>query len=71
MDMAPCLWGGFPFAILTSLSRHSVTICSGWYLWMGMTRSSSKWILSRSTWYKFLRSRQPHPLAFDVAVGNS
>jgi len=28
------------------------------YLWMGMTRVSSKWILSHSTWYKFRRSGQ-------------
>jgi dihydrofolate reductase len=26
-------------------------------LLIGMTRFSSKWILSHSTWYKFLRSR--------------
>jgi hypothetical protein len=27
---------------------------------MGMTRFSSKWILSHSTWYKFRRSRHYH-----------
>ncbi len=32
-----------------------VTISSGLYLLIGMTRFSSKWILSHSTWYKFRR----------------
>src|SRR5271170_3086092 len=27
----------FPFAMLTSICRSIVTICSGLYLWMGMT----------------------------------
>jgi hypothetical protein len=36
----------------TSICRSIVTICSGLYLWIGMTRFSSKWILSHSTWYK-------------------
>src|SRR5208283_4598504 len=44
--------------MLTSICRSIVTICSGLYLLMGMTRFSSKWILSHSTWYKFRRSRQ-------------
>ncbi|MGA9414146.1 MAG: hypothetical protein WBV60_05600, partial [Terriglobales bacterium] len=43
----------------TSICRSIVTICSGLYLWMGMTRFSSKWILSHSTWYKFRRSGHP------------
>src|SRR5450631_4411360 len=46
----------FPFAMLTSICRSIVTICSGLYLLIGMTRFSSKWILSHSTWYKFRRS---------------
>src|SRR5947199_1573369 len=51
-------WGVvFPFAMLTSICRSIVTICSGLYLLMGMTRFSSKWILSHSTWHKFCRSR--------------
>src|SRR5450755_484567 len=41
----------------TSICRSIVTICSGLYLLMGMTRFSSKWILSHSTRYKFRRSR--------------
>jgi hypothetical protein len=45
------LWGGFPLAMTTSICR-SMT-CFGLYLWMGMTRFSSTWILSHSTWYKF------------------
>src|ERR1039457_4615174 len=50
-------WGGaFPVAMLTSICRSIVTICSGLYLLIGMTRFSSKWILSHSTWYKFRRS---------------
>src|ERR1035438_10546162 len=50
-------WGVvFPFAMLTSICRSIVTICSGLYLLIGMTRFSSKWILSHSTWYKFRRS---------------
>jgi hypothetical protein len=48
----------FPFAMPTSICRSIVTICSGLYLWMGMTCFSSKWILSHSTWYKFRRSGQ-------------
>src|SRR5450755_1392083 len=52
----------FPFAMLTSICRSIVTICSGLYLLIGMTRFSSKWILSHSTWYKFRRSRQAEPL---------
>src|ERR1035438_7464124 len=48
----------FPFAIPTSICRSIVTICSGLYLLIGMTRFSSKWILSHSTWHKFRRSRQ-------------
>src|SRR5271170_3929534 len=48
----------FPFAMLTSICRSIVTICSGLYLLMGITRFSSKWILSHSTWYNFRRSRQ-------------
>src|SRR5450755_2035939 len=48
----------FPFAMPTSICRSIVTICSGLYLLIGMTRFSSKWILSHSTWYKFRRSRQ-------------
>src|SRR5271170_2933375 len=47
----------FPLAMLTSICRSIVTICSGLYLLIGMTRFSSKWILSHSTWYKFRRSR--------------
>src|ERR1017187_3394589 len=47
----------FPFAMPTSICRSTVTICSGLYLLIGMTRFSSKWILSHSTWYKFCRSR--------------
>src|SRR5437868_4260052 len=43
--------------MLTSICRSIVTICSGLYLWMGMTRFSSKWILSHSTWSKNRRSR--------------
>src|SRR5580658_10183954 len=42
----------------TSICRSIVTICSGLYLLIGMTRFSSKWILSHSTWYKFRGSRQ-------------
>jgi hypothetical protein len=42
----------FPLAMPTSICRSIVTICSGLYLCMGMTRFSSKWILSHSTWYK-------------------
>src|SRR5271156_5935749 len=58
----------FPFAMLTSICRSIVTICSGLYLLMGITRFSSKWILSHSTWYNFRRSRHwpvrhAHPLA--------
>src|ERR1022692_2810754 len=52
----------FPFAMPTSICRSIVTICSGLYLLIGMTRFSSKWILSHSTWYKFCRSRQRHRL---------
>src|SRR3974390_1735194 len=48
----------FPLAMPTSICRCIVTICSGLYLWMGMTRFSSKWILSHSTWYKLCRSGQ-------------
>src|ERR1700691_4626189 len=48
----------FPLAMPTSICRSIVTICSGLYLLIGMTRFSSKWILSHSTWYKFRRSRQ-------------
>src|SRR5208282_4131562 len=48
----------FPLAMLTSICRSIVTICSGLYLCMGMTRFSSKWILSHSTWYKLGRSGQ-------------
>src|SRR5271167_3036241 len=52
-------WGVvFPFAMPTSICRSIVTICSGLYLLIGMTRFSSKWILSHSTWYKFRRSGQ-------------
>src|SRR5271170_6563925 len=47
----------FPFAMPTSICRSIVTICSGLYLLIGMTRFSSKWILSHSTWYKFRPSR--------------
>src|SRR5713101_10130667 len=47
----------FPFAMLTSICRSIVTICSGLYLLIGMTRFSSNWILSHSTWYKNRRSR--------------
>jgi hypothetical protein len=49
----------FPFAMLTSICRSIVTICSGLYFWIGMTCFSSKWILSHSTWYKFRRSHSP------------
>src|SRR5713226_5244532 len=49
---------GFPFAMLTSICRSIVTICSGLYLLIGMTCFSSKWIFSHSTWYKNPRSRQ-------------
>src|SRR5450631_2269116 len=49
----------FPFAMPTSICRSIVTICSGLYLLIGMTRFSSKWILSHSTWYKFRRSHHP------------
>jgi hypothetical protein len=49
----------FPFAMLTSICRSIVTICSGLYLLIGMTSFSSKWILSHSTWYKNPRSRHP------------
>src|ERR1035437_7737546 len=52
----------FPFAMLTSICRSIVTICSGLYLLIGMTRFSSKWILSHSTWYKFRRSGQAQAL---------
>jgi len=38
----------FPFAMLTSICRSIVTICSGLYLLIGMFRFSSKWILSHS-----------------------
>src|ERR1700688_1018246 len=48
----------FPLAMLTSICRSIVTICSGLYLLIGMTRFSSKWILSHSTWYKVCRSGQ-------------
>src|ERR1035441_7439820 len=48
----------FPFAMPTSICRSIVTICSGLYLLMGMTRFSSKWIFSHFTLYKFRRSRQ-------------
>src|SRR6266849_4392097 len=47
----------FPFAMLTSICRSIVTICSALYLLIGMTSFSSKWILSHSTWYKNPRSR--------------
>src|SRR5271168_5143189 len=46
----------FPLAMLTSICRSIVTICSGLYLLIGMSRFSSKWILSHSTWYKSCRS---------------
>jgi hypothetical protein len=46
----------FPLAMLTSICRSIVTICSGLYLLIGMSSFSSKWILSHSTWYKFRRS---------------
>src|SRR5713101_6541097 len=48
----------FPLAMLTSICRSIVTICSGLYLCMGMTRFSSKWTLSHSTWYKNGRAGQ-------------
>jgi hypothetical protein len=48
----------FPFAMPTSICRSTVTICSGLYLLIGMTRFSSKWILSHPTRYKNGRSRQ-------------
>src|SRR6202142_3782861 len=51
----------FPFAMLTSICRSIVTICSGLYRLIGMTRFSSKWILSHSTWYKSCRSRHINP----------
>src|ERR1700690_3347392 len=51
----------FPFAMLTSICRSIVTICSGLYLLIGMSRFSSKWILSHSTWYKSCRSGQDQP----------
>src|SRR5271155_3790728 len=54
----------FPFAMLTSICRSIVTICSGLYLLMGITRFSSKWILSHSTWYNFRRSRHSVGKAF-------
>jgi hypothetical protein len=54
----------FPLAMPTSICRSIVTICSGLYLWMGVTRVSSKWILSHSTWYKFRRSHQEHSPVF-------
>src|ERR1700688_439139 len=49
----------FPFAMLTSICRSIVTICSGLYLLIGMASFSSQWILSHSTWYKLRRSRHP------------
>src|SRR5450759_3698284 len=71
----------FPFAMLTSICRSIVTICSGLYLLIGMTSYSSKWILSHSTWYNFCRSRQrlqTHPgvgsltaLAFVLIIGRA
>jgi hypothetical protein len=54
----------------TSICRSIVTICSGLYLLIGMTRFSSKWILSHSTWYKFCRSRQNYKECLDN-VGKS
>src|SRR5713101_6816634 len=50
--------------MLTSICRSIVTICSGLYLCRGMTRFPSKWILSHSTWYKFLRSGHPRSRRF-------
>jgi hypothetical protein len=41
---------------ITGLIKQSHCCCSGLYLLIGMTRFSSKWILSYSTWYKFSRS---------------
>src|SRR5271166_1541089 len=58
----------FPFAMLTSICRSIVTICSGLYLLIGMTRFSSKWILSHSTWYKLSRSRHPVNESFGLYV---
>src|ERR1035437_922576 len=58
----------FPFAMLTSICRSIVTICSGLYLLIGMTRFSSKWILSHSTWYKFRRSRQDQIQSFLIPL---
>ena len=52
------LWGGLSVGNLTSICRSIVTICSGLYLCMGMTRFSSKWTLSHSTWYKNGRAGQ-------------
>jgi hypothetical protein len=41
------LWGvGLPFAMLTSIYRGILTMCSGLYLLIGMTSISSKWIFS-------------------------
>src|ERR1039457_5271673 len=52
-------WGGvFPFAMLTSICRSIVTICSGFDLLVGIAPFFSKWILSHSTWYKSRRSGQ-------------
>src|ERR1022692_2747187 len=63
-------WGVvFPFAMLTSICRSIVTICSGLYLLIGMTRFSSKWILSHSTWYKSRRSGQPRLPAGFIPTG--
>src|SRR5580698_11235648 len=58
----------FPFAMPTSICRSIVTICSGLYLLIGMTRFSSKWILSHSTWYKFPRSRHPESADFSSEI---
>src|ERR1700721_1884985 len=55
----------FPFAMLTSICRSIVTICSGLYLLIGMASFSSQWSLSHSTWYKLRRSRH-FLLAFQI-----
>src|SRR5450755_283333 len=55
-------------AIIDRINTSIVTICSGLYLLIGMTRFSSKWILSHSTWYKFGRSGQATSVLNRTAV---
>jgi hypothetical protein len=56
------------FAMLRSICLSVVTICRGLYLWMDLTRFSSKWVFSLIPWYKFRLSHPSHVLERPRAV---